>query len=231
MFGGKSGQKAANEAAAAQRASNAAAYSGARSASGQGYGQADSILSGYEAPGREAYGLYADSTGAGGTAGYNRAFQSFSENPFHAGANESTNRMLQGMFRRYNAGGMGNSGANRAALSLTNSQLYDQRVGDWQNRLGSLGQQGAQFGMARAGNAVDHGNRLADYSIGEHTGYGNIESQRIGNVYQAKQQGMNNMLNVAGMLGGSAIKGFAPTASGVSAFGNMSNALAGKGWV
>lgn len=229
LFGGKSGVNAANQAADAQRSAITAGYGQARSSMTEGYGQADQILSGYEKPGQAAYGQYADAIGVNGQPGYGRAFQNFNADPFQAGSNAYANDILQRQFRQYNARGMGDSGANRAALAYAGQRMYDQRVSDYRNRLMGLGQQGMQIGGQRAGYAVDKGNRLGDMAVGENTAYGNIEAQRQGNIYQARQQGMNNLMGGLSFLGGSAIKAFTPTAGGMSAAGNMRNALFGAG--
>jgi hypothetical protein len=230
LFGGKSGVNAANAAADAQRASITAGYTQGREALQGGYARADDILSGYEAPGKAAYGQYADSIGVNGAQGYARAKAGFDSDPFLAGSDASTALALRNQFRQYNARGMGDSGANRAALARTNADLYAGRVADYRNRLMQMGQQGAQYGAQRAGYGIDQGNRLADMAIGQNTAYGNIEAQRQGNIYGAKQQGMNNLMSGLAFLGGSAIKAFAPTAGGASAAGNMSNALMSNGW-
>lgn len=227
LFGGKSGQKAANEAAAAQRASTQQAYAGARQQSGQGYDTADSILSGYEQPGKQAYSLYGDAIGLGGADGYGRAKAIFDADPFTAGEQAYVDRQNKAQFNRYNAQGMGNSGANRAASALANATRYGQRVEDFRNRLMGMGQQGAQFGMQRAGNAVDRGNTFAGYDIAEHTGYGNIEANRISQVQAAKTQGQNNLMKGIGTLAGLAA---APMTGGTSLIGMGANKLmAGMG--
>jgi len=230
LFGGKSGVNAANAAADAQRNAVTAGYTQARGDIGSGYSRADDILGGYEAPARAAYGQYADSIGVNGAQGYARAKAGFDSDPFLAGSDASTALALRNQFRQYNARGMGDSGANRAALARTNADLYAGRVADYRNRLMQLGQQGAQYGMQRAGYGIDQGNRLADMAIGQNTAYGNIEAQRQGNIYGARQQGMSNLMSGLGFLGGAVFKAFAPGAGGVSAAGNMSNALMGNGW-
>jgi len=233
LFGGSSGKKAANAAADYAAGQTRTGYNQFRGQVGGGYDQADSILSGYEKPGQAAYGMYADSIGANGVEGYGRAKSSFDADPFLAGSDEANNRLLRSQFGKYNAQGMGDSGVSRAALSLTNSQMYDKRVADFRNRLMGLGSQGAQFGQARAGNMVQRGQDIGGSYLGEANQLSNIENGRQQGIYQAKQAGANNIMKAAGMVaglaaapftGGASLAAMGPLSAGGS---RMGNALAG----
>lgn len=227
LFGGKSGIKSANEAAAAQTSYTNEGYGKQRENLTQGYGQADTILSGYEKPGQQAYGQYADSIGVNGAEGYGRAKQGFDADPFRAGQADATGRAINAMFRRYNP--TGQTGTQMAAVGRVGSDIYGSQVADYRNRLMGLGQQGAQFGTARAGNAVSQGQEVGQSYLGQNNQLGSIEANRLGGIQQARTQGMNNLMQGLGFLGGAAISGFAPGAKGVSAFGNMRNGLMGNG--
>lgn len=225
LFGGKSGQKAANAAAEASSAYTNAGYGKQRDELTRGYGQADSILSGYEKPGQQAYGLYADSIGVGGADGYGRAKASFDADPFRAGTQDATNRAIQSMFRRYNP--TGQTGQQMTAVGRVGADRYAADVEGFRNRLMGLGSQGAQFGTARARNAIGQGEAMGSSYLGQNNALANIESNRIAGVQAAKNQGMNNLMSGLGFIGGAALTGFAPGAGGATAFGNMARAFGG----
>jgi hypothetical protein len=125
------------------------------------------------------------------------------------------------MFRRYNGQGMGNSGASGAAVARVGAERYGQQVADYRNRLQGAGQMGFQAANAQAG--LDTGQAQA--LSGNSTNAGNIEAQRLGNIYQAKTQGMNNLMSAVGGGANLLMAGFAPGAGGGYAFGNMARTL------
>lgn len=234
LFGGASGKRAANAGADAASAYTNSGYGNYRDNVGQGYDKADSILSGYEAPGKQAYSQYADAIGANGAGGYQNALANFNADPFRQGQADAASRAIRSTFRRYNAQGMGNSGTAGAAVGRVGSDIYGQQVADYRNRLMGLGQQGAQFGTARASNAIGRGEAMGGSYVNQNNALANIEQQRQQSIYGAQQAGMNNLMKGLGAIGGMAISGFAPGAGGASAFGNMRNALMGPqnqgGW-
>lgn len=211
LFGGKSAVNSANQAAAAQAEYTNQGYKSQRENLTQGYGQADTILSGYEQPGKQAYGQYADSIGVNGADGYGRAKQSFDADPFRAGQADATNRAIQSMFRRYNP--TGQTGTQMTAVGRVGSDIYGSQVADYRNRLMGLGQQGAQFGTARAGNAISQGQELGNSYIGQNNQLGSIEANRISGVQQAKTQGQNNLMSGLGAIAGIAAAPFTGGAS------------------
>lgn len=212
LFGGKSGINAANQTAAAQSEYTNRGYSKQRENLQGGYGQADTILSGYEQPGKAAYGQYADSIGANGTEGYGRAKQSFDADPFRAGTQDATQRAIQSMFRRYNPGGQ--TGTQMTAVGRVGSDIYGSQVVDYRNRLMGLGQQGAQFGQQRAQNAIGQGQEMGQSYLGQNNQLGSIEANRLGGIQQAKTQGQNNIMKAVGGAGQLAMMGFAPGVGG-----------------
>lgn len=211
LFGGKSGIKAANQAAEAASAYTNAGYGKQRDELTKGYGQADTILSGYEQPGQQAYGLYADSIGVNGADGYGRAKASFDADPFRAGTQDATNRAIQSMFRRYNP--TGQTGTQMAAVGRVGADRYAADVEGFRNRLMGLGSQGAQFGTARAGNAISLGQEMGGSYLGQNNQLANVEQQRIAGVQAAKQQGQNNIMAGIGTVAGLALAPFTGGAS------------------
>ena len=211
LFGGKSGQNAANQAAAASASYTNTGYTKQREELGKGYGTADTILSGYEQPGQQAYGMYADAIGVNGADGYGRAKTAFDADPFRAGTEDATSRAIQSMFRRYNP--TGQTGTQMTAVGRVGSDIYGQQVEGFRSRLAGLGQQGAQFGTARAGNAISQGQEMGGSYLGQNNQLGSIEANRIQGVQAAKTQGQNNLMSGIGAIAGLAAAPFTGGAS------------------
>jgi len=219
LFGGKSGKNAANAAAEAQQAANARA----RTDITDGFTSAQGRVQPYAEAGRRGFNLYNDAIGVNGEAGYKNALTNFNADPFLAGQDDAAARGLRSTFRRYNSQGMGNSGASGAAVARYAGDDYARRVADYRNRLMGAGQGGQQMAQFQSGLDTQQGQMLSGNSMNT----GNIEAQRLANIYQAQQQGMNNLLGMVGGIGNFALAGFAPGAKGGTAFGNMRNALMG----
>ena len=223
LFGGKSQQRAANQAAEASAAYTNTGYTKQRDELGRGYGSADTILQGYEKPGQQAYGQYADAIGVNGADGYGRAKQSFDADPFRTGQTDATNRAIQSMFRRYNP--TGQTGQQMAAVGRVGSDIYGQQVEGFRSRLAGLGQQGAQFGTARAGNAINQGQEMGQSYLGQNNQLGSIENNRIQGVQAAKAQGQSNIMSTAGAVAGLVAAPF----TGGASLGMTASSLKGMG--
>lgn len=136
-----------------------------------------------------------------------------------------------------------NLGANRGLSAAGSAAGIKANIG---NTLGQIesnrgtGLAGLDTGQAGALGSLDYGyggdvanlygsnaNNLANLE------YGNAQQLagnriNLGNAYAATRgSGVNNLLGAAGL----AIQGFMPSKMGSSAFGNIGNALSGKGWV
>jgi hypothetical protein len=227
LFGGASGKKAANAAAEAQSAYINTGYDKAEKATGQGYSDARGYIDPYIQSGRRASTSYENALGLNGRGGFDEAQGQF--DMYSAPEQAATRNALGATLRRYNAGngGGGNSGGLALATARTYADRYNQYRQQWLDRVQGQGQQGWQASQAGAGLATDYGNRTADYALGRATGLANTETQRQQNIYQAGVQGQQNLMKGLGFLGGAAISGFTPGASGVSAFGNMASMFRG----
>lgn len=223
LFSGKSSQRAANDAAAASASYTNTGYSKQRDELGEGFGAADNILSGYEKPGQQAYQQYADSIGVNGADGYGRAKQSFDADPFRAGTQDATQRAIQSMFRRYNP--TGQTGQQMTAVGRVGADRYAQDVEGFRSRLAGLGQQGAQFGTARAGNAINQGREMGQSYLGQNNQLGSIENNRIQGVQAAKAQGQSNIMSTAGAVAGLVAAPF----TGGASLGMTASSLKGMG--
>jgi hypothetical protein len=219
LFGGKSGVKASNDAATAQQAANTAA----RGDITTGYGNAQGRISPYAQQGGQANSLYNDSIGVNGASGYQNALANFNNDPFRQGQADATSRAIQSTFRRYNASGMGNSGAAGAAVGRVGSDIYGSQVADYRNRLQGAGQQGFQAAQLQSNLDTGQGNALS----GNSTNVGNIEANRLMQGEQARAAGRGNIMSAVGGAAKLLMAGFAPGAGGASAFGNMAKAFNG----
>lgn len=190
----------------AQATADAALSQGYTDAQGY-YTQARDSLDPYAQGGQKGYTTYQDTLGLNGDAARAAAQAIYTSDPIQQ---QLADTQLNRLFKQYNAGGMGNSGANRLAAS----RAWLENYGNWQNQLKGVGDQGLQvagtqagltqglgdlaygYGATKAGNAINYGNALA--------GTRNI--------------GIQNLLNVGGL----AMKAFSPTGmSGQTAAGNM----------
>jgi hypothetical protein len=221
LFGGKSGVKAANAAAEAQQAANARARTDLTDA----YTRAGGRIDPYAQAGARGFEQYNDAIGVNGAQGYQNALTNFNADPFRAGAQDASDRAIRGTFRAYNGRGMGNSGAAGTAVGRVASDRYAADVADYRNRLSGAGQMGWQAAQTQAGLDTGQGQALSGNSMN----VGNIEANRLMQGYQAKQQGMNNIMSAVGGAAQLAMMGFAPGAGGASAFGNMSKFFGGGG--
>jgi hypothetical protein len=213
FFGGKSRSDAAAGHNAFRNAVSASS-SKAKNALSEGYDAARGRFDDYEGIGRAAaddYDLYRGAIGLRGEEGYGEAFDTFEADPFRAGREDANALALRDVFRRYNAGGMADSGASRAAVARTSADLYDRDVADFRNRLAGAGQYGMDYGRGIAG-------QLAGYDANEGAGLANIEtgtgnalahSQLGQSMYDAETRNtpLNNLANFVG--------------AGANAFGNV----------
>lgn len=194
---GKSGAKDLQKSEAQRSAALTAGKTAARQEIGGGFDQAFGYLSPFADNGA-SFGMYKDAIGAGGAAGYQRAFDNFNADPFRAGETAAADNALAAIFKKYNAGGMGNSGASRLAVSRGAQERYGQQVADYRQRLAGLGQTGLDVAQAQSALATDRGNTLGnlEYGFGQQqanaaTSYGNAMAQN-------RMTGPNNLLNLFG---------------------------------
>lgn len=171
-----------------------------------GFNAASEYYKPFQQAGLKGFNLYGDAIGANGAEGYGRAFQTFNQDPFAAGAQDASNNALLKLLRQYNARGMGDSGASRLATSRVASEQYNQRVNDFRNRLMGFGQQG--YDAAGALGNLTYGNAGAKASI--QAGQGQQLAQITGNLANAtaasRTAGVNNILGLVGNVAGTAAK-------------------------
>lgn len=171
----------------------------AKSALGQGFGQArtdlDTQYSGaidrlnpYNQAGLNALGMYQNSLGLNGASGNSAATSAFQASP---GYQWQVDQATDAAARKASATGALGSGNTLAAIATLGSNLANQEYSGWQDRLNGLGQQGQQAATTQAGLQGSWGNQQA--------GLGAQQGQSEAGLYgQFAGLGMNNLWNATG---------------------------------
>lgn len=203
---GKSAAKRAEAAGAAAKNTLTQGYQTARGDYERGQGRLDP----FAAQSAKGYGAYTDSLGLNGRDAQARTQGMYFDDPIQQRLMSDTTRT---MGRQFGARGLGNSGASNQAVA---NALLRGWTG-YQDRLGQLGTQGVQI----AGMQGQYDQGMGDLAYGNAQQQANVGMQTANAVNQARAQGMNNLISGLSGLGGLALGGFTPGASGASAFGNM----------
>lgn len=200
----------------AQNLTNAG-FNKARTNINSGFDQAQGFLEPFAASGQRGFDLFQDSIGVNGQPGFDRAFSTFQGDPFREFANQDTENRLTDLFRRYNAQGLADSGASRLAAGRVAGEFARRDVNDFRDRLAGSGQTGLNIAGQQANLATNRATNLANLdtrqgltNAGREISFGNA-------MASSRSTGLNNLL----ALGGTVLSGFAPTANGTSAFGNI----------
>lgn len=168
---------------------------------GEGYQSALSRYSPYAQYGQsgiDANQLYANALGVNGADARQSAFGVYQDDPFRAEANRNTENELTNMFSRYNAAGLGNSGASRLAVGRIADETARNDIANWLNRIQGFGNQATGVGMqtagAQAGLDTGYGQDMANLETNmgnalaqSHLGHGQFEAQNA-------NTGINNMM-------------------------------------
>lgn len=152
--------------------------------------------------GQQDYDLYRKAIGLEGADGYDEAYSTFEADPFRDYRNQNVGNVLRDSFRRYNAGGMANSGANVLAQGRIGAEYAQRDVDDFRNRLQGAGQYGTQIGYgadtALAGLDYGHGQQMNQ----SYTNQGNaIAHSQLGQAQadaQTRGIGVNNLMRLVG---------------------------------
>jgi len=207
FFDGLTGGKQRDHYAAGHDAfrKNVAGYAThGRQALRRGYDQAQERYEPYSQlgqQGRNDYDLYRKSIGLEGADGYNDAYGVFEADPFRDYRNQNVSNAIRDNFRRYNAGGLANSGQNMLATGRIGAEYAQRDVDDFRNRLMGAGRYGTQIGYgadsALAGLDYGYGRDIAN----NYTNQGNALAQSyLGQAYddaQTRGLGFNNLIRVA----------------------------------
>lgn len=154
----------------------------------------------YAQQGQAGSKMYGDALGLNGADARTAAYGTYSSSPFLEAQRGAGDNALMGLFKRYNAQGMGNSGQSRLAVSRAAGEREASNQNSWFDRINGVGTQGGQYAQTAAGLEQGTGQYLADLE----SGYG---QQRAGNTInygnaQAATRGIgvNNLINLAGTV-------------------------------
>ena len=192
--------------------------------------QAVNTLSPYAQSGAGATDLYNQALGIDGRDAQQDFYSNYEADPFREfNEDRTTNALL----RKYNAAGMGNSGASRIAAARANLERGSQDYNAYLDRLRGASAQGGQFASQQANIQAGAGDRIGGYQYGGGQAVANNFGQQAdlnrntGNALAGlavdrgitnagnrinyanataanRSTGLNNLLN----LGGTALKAF-----------------------
>ena len=221
LFGtsGDASKAAAAKVQGLQNAQNYAEplYQQGRSDITSGYGQAQNLFAPIVAGSQAGASAYGDITGANGVAGQDRARALFQTDPGYQFARDQA---LQATDRTTGTGGFQGSGNVLAALEDRASGLAQQQYGNYVSRLApylgyslgaTTGAGGVATGQANALNASDISQ--AGLGAGIQAGEGAATAGGILGDAASRAAGINNILKIAGGIGGAAL---APVTGGSS---------------
>lgn len=157
------------------------------------YGGVTDIYKGIQQQGQPSLDLYKDSIGLGGQVGQTRALNAFQQGPGYQFAQQQGE---QGLMRNAAARGMLASGNTSADLMKFNQGLANQEYGNWQNRLGGLGQMYMQGATGQAGAQAGLAGALAQNTnagVGMQLGAAGGISQGLQYADQARNNALSNM--------------------------------------
>lgn len=160
------------------------------------YSSAINAYNPYVSSGNAANTFYSNALGLNGADAQNQSISTLTSNPLFSGqlAQDSN-----AMARILNA--QGSSGGGKAQLAA--QRVFQQTAGDWLDRYNQLGQQGLTATNAMANATQARGDLSSNYAsakAGNAVNYGNA-------MAQSRSTGINNLLS----LGGLAVNALKPT--------------------
>lgn len=155
--------------------------------------------------GRRGQTAYENTLGINGRDAAQRQFQqSYLDDPALAYRNDANTQAMQALYRKYNAGPQGiNSGAALLGAGRLRSEQFNNDWGGVQNRLMGLGQQGMQATGQQSGLTSNYYDNSANRAIGRSRDIVQNQTQATMAANNARSAGVNNLLSLAGNLGGS----------------------------
>ena len=204
-FTGKSQRRDINDANANYRAALNTGRMKALNALDTGKSEAQGYYEPYQQVGTQGaqdFDLYRKSIGLGGQEGYDEAFEVFDSDPFRDYRNQNVGNVLRDSFRRYNAGGMANSGINMLAQGRIGAEYAENDVNDWRNRLAGVGQTGINTGLnvagSMAGISSQDAARRADLETSIYSAIGNQAINHGNAMASSRNIGWNNLMGLVG---------------------------------
>lgn len=211
---GKDSAKAATQLGQRNSEEINAGYGQADQYAGQGYGASQARFQPYAEQGQRGNEAYGNAIGLNGQQAQQGAYQQFQNDPFLAYARQNSGNEVNSIFRRYGAQGMANSGAAGLAVSRAAGERATSDVNSWMNRLMGAGQQGVQVAGQQAGIDQNYYGGMSDRAVGRSNALVGNDTNATMAANNARQSGINNLLNIFGTVSGTAARiatGGAPT--------------------
>lgn len=203
---GKDSAKAAQQLGQRNAGEINAGYGQADQYAGQGYGASQARYEPYAEQGQRGNQAYSNAIGLNGQEAQQGAYQQFQQDPFLAYARQNSGNEYNAIFKRYGAQGMANSGASGLAVSRAAGERANSDVNNWMNRLQGVGQQGAQIARQQAGLDQSYYGGMSDRAVGRSNALVGNDTNSTMAANNARQAGVNNLLNIFGTIAGNATK-------------------------
>lgn len=195
---GKTSAKAATALGARNTAEINAGYTDANKLGWLGHQSEQNRLMPYAQQGQAGFTRYGDALGVNGRPAQQSAFDDFQSSPFLAYARQNSGNEINNIFKRYNAGGMGNSGASMLAVSRAAGERAQGDVNDYYNRMMGLGNVGLNVaGQQVQSDRFAYGG-AADRALGRMQALTGNDTQATMAANNARMAGVNNVLKIAG---------------------------------
>lgn len=198
---GKSSANAATQLGQRNAAQLQSSYGQSNDYAKQGYEAATGRMQPFYEQGQRGYTAYNNAMGINGDAARQGQFDSFSSSPFLAYARQNSAYDTNRLFGKYNAQGMGNSGASQLAVSRAAGERAQGDVSQYLQMLAQMGQQGAGFAGQMAGLDQNYYGTLGNNAVGLGTALVSNDTNATMAANNARMSGANNLL---GMVGGAA---------------------------
>lgn len=162
----------------------------------------------YAKAGEAATTAYGNALGLNGQAARDQQFKTgYVDDPARAYRDANAQTQMNALYRKYNAGPSGvNSGATMMASGRLSNELFNTDWNGYLDRLQGQQQQGAQVAGAQAGTATGYYSGAADRSVGRGNALVSNDTQATQAANNARQGGINNLLNIWGTAMGAATR-------------------------
>ena len=199
---GKDSAKAAEQLGQRNAGEINSGYAQADQYAGQGYGASQARFQPYAEQGQRGNQAYGNALGLNGQEAQQGAYQQFQNDPFLAYARQNSGNEVNAIFKRYGAQGMANSGASGLAVSRAAGERANSDVNNWLSRLQGVGQQGVQVAGQQAGLDQNYYGGMSDRAVGRTNALVGNDTNATMAANNARQSGVNNLLNVFGTVAG-----------------------------
>lgn len=197
-----------------------AGYGQADQYAGEGYGSSQARFQPYAEQGLRGNQAFGNAIGLNGQEAQQGAYRQFQQDPFLAYARQNSGNEYNAIFKRYGAQGMANSGASGLAVSRAAGERATGDVNNWINRLQGVGQQGAQFANQQAQLDQNYYGGMSNRAVNRSNALVGNDTNATMAANNARQSGVNNLLNVFGTVAGAGARYMTGGATGLKTAGS-----------